>query len=43
MALAAIQGLNEKLNLKEAQIAKMERELSELKQLVSTIMEKGNR
>ena len=38
VALAAIQGLNQKLEQKEAKIATMERELAELKQLVQSMV-----
>ena len=40
VALAAIQGLNQKLEERDARIATLERELSELKQLVLKLSEK---
>ena len=42
VALAAIQGLNQKLEQKETEITELRKELQEIKQLLSNLITKGN-
>jgi hypothetical protein len=42
VALAAIQGLNQKLEQKETEIAELRQELQEIKQLLSNLAMKPN-